>query len=447
MPRARYTTAAAHYKGGRSIYEWTPALLRSARFTAKGGSLWLAARAYTDLLGEDDRHHGTLASLAQSVLSLPLSFEADGDKRRLSRIERAALEDFAEMAPVAELISLVSWGVSLGVGLAQLRPWARGKSGRLLPRLQTWPLDCVRFDIERRVWLVDTDAGPVEVEQGTGEWILFLPYGGLDPWDKGTWRACAEWALLKREAKVLWGREAELSAGIRTAEVPDGASRVDRSRLADDLAEIGADGVVIPPYGYKLGIIQHAQTTFQTYREQIHAANAAIAVANKGESFTSGTDGQGGLGAGGVAGTHKDVSDERRNFLAGALAECLAAGLLSPWARVNFGGGAPVPVPCWQIEEEEDLETRGKAWKSAGDGLASLKAAGVPVDVRAAAEEIGLPLLSPEQERAEADKAREAFEERQEGQEGQKEDGEEDGEGEEQEGAEGAKEAPPDDPA
>jgi hypothetical protein len=392
----------------RFLFEWTPKLIRSAKVQAESGNFQLLGDLFEDLLGSDDRHHGTLASVAQRTLGLPLSFDADGDGRRKSKIEKAVEEDFPELAPLGELVDLVSQGLSVGFAVGQLVPWKMSRRGhRWLPKIQPVDTRCVRYSPECQEWYVMTSEGEVKITPGDGQWVLFLPYGSVRPWIRGTWRACAVWALLKTYAVKDWARNGEHAAGIKSVKTPKGAKDTDRREAAEALAEIGADGVFVPMPEWEMDLIQQTANTYQTFMEQINTANKAIAVANKGESHTSG-DGASGMGDS-AGKTRKEVSDEKSTFVARGLELFLYEQLLGPWSNINFGGGAPIPWPHFQTEQEEDLTQKATTWKTAAESIGALKAQGINVDAEAVCVEFSVPtkegepvLIEPEEEDEEA---------------------------------------------
>jgi hypothetical protein len=370
---------------------WTAKLVRQAKIQAESGNFQLLGDLYEDLLGGDDRHHGTLASVAQNALKLPLSFNADGDRRRKSRLETAIEEDFSELAPLAELVDLVSQGLSIGFAVGQLTPWKESRrGGRWLPRVQPIETRCVRHEPRTGEWFVMTDGGELKITPGDGQWILFTPYGSNRPWIRGTWRACSLWALLKQYAMKDWARNGENAAGIKTVETPEGAKDSDRKEAAEALAEIGADGVFVPMPKWKMELIQQTANTYQTYEKQIEVSNKAIAVANKGESHTSGDQAS---GMGDSAGkTRKEVSDEKSAFVAKALELFFYEQLLRPWTNINFGGAAQIPWPCYQTEEQEDLSQKAATWTAAAGAVKSLREQRINVSVEEVVEEFNIPI-------------------------------------------------------
>jgi 2'-5' RNA ligase len=259
--------------------------------------------------------------------------------------------------------------------------------------MKTWETRHLRYNYELQSWAVETDYGDMPITPGDGQWALFTPWGLERPWSKGTWRACANWALLKHYARRDWARQGELAGGLRTAEVPDQAKDSDRRQLAHDLEDIGSDAVLIPPPGYKAAIVQAAANTFQTFLNQIQVANQAIAVANKGESLTSGTDGSAGLGGAGLGRVQQDVSDQRIFFIAKAWEEFLYEQILYPWAVVNFGRTAPIPRARYQTEREEDLAIKARRWTETAAAIGALRAQGLPIDIMQIADDGAIPLL------------------------------------------------------
>ena len=369
---------------GRQLDDWTPALLRLALARAEVGDLRLAGELCDALLC-DDRIQGCLLSL-RGLFGLPLAFESGtGVRRRRARRELEVDEDWWEICPEDQLARLLAWGALLGVGVAELR-WTHSGT-RWLPKLHVWDARWLRWS-ESSSWTIETAQGAVRVTPGDGKWVLYTPFGGDRPWSHGAWRALARFWLLKRYAISDWGRYSEQAGGIRVATTEGEDSK--RSELARDLADVGKDTSIAMPKGWQLEVLGPSGESYQTFSEQISAANAAFAIALLGQNLSSEVTG----GSYAAAKVHAEVKDSVLRGHAEALATALHFQQLVPWAEQNFGDANAAPWPLWDTTPPRDRLSEMTAFASA---VSSLAAAGV--DTRKLAESLGLPLV-PLEDRA-----------------------------------------------
>lgn len=330
---------------GRALGEWTNTSLTTARILADGGTLSYAAEL-VDELRADSRVAGVLPQRVNGLLGLPLTFEASGDGRRRGRAVRAleADEDWWQIAPEHELADLHTWGLLLGVGLAEL-VWTTNDRGRAIPRLKVWDARWLRFEWTTRRWLLRTDdQGEVEVIPGGGKWVIYTPYGASRPWAKGLWRALARWWLLKTFALDDWARHGEMHGSpIRVGLAPEGSQAEDREAFAADLAEIGRDTSIVAPPGYTMELLEAEAKTWEQFPKQIETANAELSILLVGQNLTSEVTG----GSFAAAKIHENVRDDLVRFDAEALATCLNEQVLTWWAEFNFGDARLAPWPSW----------------------------------------------------------------------------------------------------
>lgn len=330
---------------GRYLSDWTNASLTTARLLADGGTLSYAAEL-VDELRADSRVAGVLPQRVNGLLGLEIEFEASGDGRRRGRAVRAleADEDWWQIAPEHELADLQTWGLLLGVGLAEL-VWTTNDLGRAIPRIKVWDPRWLRYEWQTRRWLLRTDdAGEIEIIPGGGKWVVYTPYGSSRPWAKGLWRALARWWLLKSFALNDWARHGEMHGSpIRVGVAAEGSQAEDREAFAEDLASIGSDTSIVPPHGYELRLVEATAKTWEQFPKQIETANAELSILLVGQNLTSEVTG----GSFAAAKIHENVRDDLVRFDAEALATCLNEQILKWWAEFNFGDARLAPWPSW----------------------------------------------------------------------------------------------------
>lgn len=373
----------------RYVKTFDEQVLLQARLSADCGQFDLLGDIFDNLLQKDAHHPGTLSAISEKALELDVCYNQDNSDE-VTPVEEAAAQDF-EHQNQQELHSLIGQGLSIGFVLVQLTPWKVNEAGRMVPTLKCWPVQAVNYDTRRRVWQIWTEGmSLVDVEIGTGQWALFTPYGTDRPWLKGTWRACADWCKSKVDARIDWDRQGETAAGIKTVKTPEGADNRDRRAAAQDLSNVGTDGVFVPPPLWEMDLFQASTSTYQTFEKKIETANKEISIANKGESFTAG-EGGGGL-AEGAGKTRKEVSDAKACFFAKALCDFFNEQILPIWTRENFADEKP---PCAEIHEEpvEDLQALSDTWNKTAEAAAKLLALGFKLDLKKLAQKMKLPIV------------------------------------------------------
>lgn len=379
--------------------DWSPDTIRAAEVLAAAGSYRLAAHLCRSMQS-DDRVLSSLGQLCDSVLGEELSFEASGDRRRSRKAIRAieADEDFWEMCPESELREFAEWYGTLGIALAQLVPVE--VNGRLIPRMQVWDPRFLRFDILTRRWLVTIDGGvEIPIAPGDGRWMLATAGSPLHVWQRAPWRAIARWWLLKDYARSDWGRYSEVKAGgILVANAVDEKrpneplqswTASERKKLTEALNTLGRDTSIALPRGIDLKIVEAAANTYETFTAQIDYANAGIAIAYLGQNLTTEVKG-GSLAA---SRTHEAVATGVKRALASALASVLHDQQFVYWAAWNFGDAGLAPWARWDVEPASDMQATGAGLKALGDGLQSMRTAGVDVDAVQLCEEHGVPVF------------------------------------------------------
>ena len=89
---------------------------------------------------------------------------------------------------------------------------------------------------------------------------------------------------------------------------------------------------------------------------------------------------------------HQQVANAVLRGQAESLSTTLHMQVLRWWAQFNFGSAEVAPWPSWNTDPPEDQAAMATGAKTLGDAIASLKAAGVPVDERAMAEKMRIPM-------------------------------------------------------
>jgi phage gp29-like protein len=396
----------------RLYREWTPALLRAAEIQADAGNLVLAADLCETMFG-DDRIKAVLDTRTDTLLGMPLSFEASGDGRRSPRLVKAleVEEDWYEAFPVSEQRMVHAWGIALGVGLAEIQwtDWdlnAKGSKSRTLPRIVAKSPRHLRYDWIERTWKLKVQnagdfsvgaADEIPISPGDGKWIIYTPASINRPWVWGAYRALSRWALLKRYAIQDWGYFSEkLGQGIWTVEgTGQGLNNDQRRMIAADIQAMGRGGVSVLPNGFSLKLIESAARSYESFKAQVDCADNGYAVAVLGQNLTTHAGASGNQGA---ASVHGKVSLGRTKFDDESLGTCWHDQALRPYALYNYGDEDLAPWPKRDTTPTEDLKEAASVIQQVGQGISSLVNAGAPVDLRKLCEKFKIPTLEPGEE-------------------------------------------------
>jgi phage gp29-like protein len=358
------------------------------------------AALLVDAMGRDDRIEGVFATRLDALHSLELDFSPpDGaeEDERAEKIAAECLRGWTRWFPESALRELRHWGLWLNAGIAQV-VWKKG--ARLEPTLQVWHPRHLRWDDSRGVYVVHTRERPVDVERGTGQWVLYQPFGERRGWMRGLVRSLAvpwlvrQWGIRDwaghSEAHGSPAKKAKLPPGSKNSEdakrfVREVASLAKRSAIA---VEQGRKSPTGETPGYDVELLEATADGHKVFAELLAYCDTSIAVRVKGSNLT--TEVKGGSFA--AAQTHREVDNDKLRFDAETTSTCLHDDVLEPWAEWNHGDRALAPWASWDTEPPEDLKAYAESLDKLGDGLKKLGDAAVPVDGAALAERFDIPL-------------------------------------------------------
>ena len=381
----------------RALLTWTPSQTRAAYSAAEAGHL-MRASDLVDAALEDDRVSGTLGTRVRGLLGLPTYLEPPNDQTPTdSPLMQAFETDFLRAYPEPVLEELITWGLTLGVGLGEQR-WAKA-DGRLVPFLRVWSPRWLRYDEGAGVWMLTTsNAGEIPVEPDDPRWLLYMPYGSHRPWRRALFRSVGLWWLLKRYAIQDWATYGEAHGNpVRAGLAPEGASKTDRAELAADLADMsGVSGIALPP-GYDVKLVEATANTWQTFQGQIKQADAGIAVAVLGQTLTTEVTG-GSLAA---AKVHDIVRHDLLESDEAGASTILHQGGARYWALFNYGDAELAPWWRWETEPPTDekakadtQQARATALSSVANVIATYAQMGLELDLQKLAADFDIPFAN-----------------------------------------------------
>lgn len=376
----------------RSVVEWTPGDVRAALLDADTGMMRRPALLVEAIMG-DDRVQGVLSTRTHGLLGLPVSFYGDPDLVALLQGVKALGDqpavpgDWAAMFPEAELAKLVSWGILLGVGLAERVPCEGRELGeREVPAIKIWHPQFLRWQWDIDQWFLMTSEGEIPIDPGDRRWILYMPYGEHRPWAYGAWRPIAFAWVLKQFALHDRARHSEVCGSpARVGTAPQASSEPMRQRWLRDIRKMGRDNAVVLEEGYTLELVESVGQTWKIYEDQIEWADRAIAITLAGQAVT--TEGTSGFSNGNI---HAAIKQDLIQFTATSLSTCLFGQALVWWAADNFEGPVIAPHPQWDTAPPVDKEKLAQAYKALGDGLTAILAAAAQAGITKKPDVIGI---------------------------------------------------------
>lgn len=388
--------------------DWTSRDVKSAWAEAQLGNLQPAADL-CELVMQDERVKVALSVRNSALFRRDnLSFEPGADRRRTSVITALA-EDWPAIAPEATLKDVVSWSLFLGVCPVQ-KVWGWSEeTGRDLPRLVKWSPRWLRFDWQKRLWvlLVQAPGGAVVeriVEKRDREFWLHFHEGEHRPWTRGLWWSVCVWWLAKQYAIADWASY-NRAAGtpIPKGKAPKELKEDARDKWRKQLAGLKRGQAVVLPEGFDVEYLLAPTAQYKTFLEKLAVANRGMSTAIQGGNLTSEVD-SGSLAA-------AEVHERRLYELVSCDAEVLStsarAGVCEDWALSNFGARALAPYPLWDTQPPEDAVKVADKLKKVGEGVEtanrSLAPYGLEVDAEAVFKGARIPIrVRPERPAPEA---------------------------------------------
>lgn len=377
------------------------ARVKSALTALETGSFELAADL-VDAMGRDDRIEGVLGARLDALAGLEFEFEppaGEEENEAAVAIAEEASREWTRWIPEDAVRELRAWGLWLNAGIAQVR-WERG-ADRWTPRLEVWHARNVRWNATEERYEVLTREGLVPVVTGTGEWVLYTPYGARRGWMRGLLRSLAVPWLIRQWGLRDWAGHSEAhGTPAKKAKVPPGTPPEQGNKFLREVAllskrmaiklEQGRKGPQVGEVpGFDVELLEATVDGHRVFKELLAYCDVAIAVRVKGSNLTTEVSENGSRAA---SQTHREVDNDKLRFDAQTTSTCLHDQVVEPWAEFNHGARELAPWPSWATEPPEDLRTKAETLDKLGDALKKLGDAAVPIDGPKIAEDFGIPL-------------------------------------------------------
>lgn len=361
--------------------------------------------------GRDDRitacrNTRIRALVGRNGCNFNLVASEDGDQRKAGRVQKDVEARFHTVCPEETLARIQQDVIDLGVSVSRIHWYFDWTWSEWLPRLEPWSMEWIRWDSTRGCYLAQTDGqGEVEVRPGTGEWLIVEP-GGSHGWQSGAVRALAMPFFFRNATWKDWARYCEKhGVPILSIKEPpaqnDTAGKATKDKFFASLRRLGREGILRLPKSsdgkaaYEAEILEPKSLSWPAFKGFLERLDVCIAVYLLGQNLS--TEVSGGSFAAAVS-----QNRVRLDYLA-ADAEALSSALRTQvwmwWGRFNHDTWDDLltPWPVWTTSVPEDLKLKAEMMVFVGKAIKAFQDAKVPIDVRAIAEQFGVPVLSIEE--------------------------------------------------
>jgi hypothetical protein len=370
--------------------EITMGVRKAALDLCEQGVLREAADITRAAMTESGYARGILSDLTHGLWSLPHAFIGDPEMIAALDDSHERIGQWRVMFPEPDVIRLLSWGITLGVGIGQMRrkyttadayplDLAEAADGYHVPVLnrpigahdtrilRTWDPKYLRHQWWDDTWWLMTADGEIRITPNDGEWILYCPFGSQKPWEYGTWRSLTRAFVVERDAIFDQSRHAEVLAPLRVGKVPQGTTERQRKKYLDQIRAMKRMGVFVLPPGLEYTIVESTSKIADIYSKIIQFARDEYAMQSGVLTTATGSPGF----------SKGDVQERFTRAILSSLGGSLAAtfynGALVQWGQENYGRE---DAPRVEIDTAapEDKKARAETIKTAGEALVSLDA-------------------------------------------------------------------------
>lgn len=367
------------------------------------GNFVLSGAVATHVLRDADLY-GALLQRVGGLLGLPLTIEPALHRatRQAQDLAETLEEIWPRMICRAAMSDIISDAVLMGFAVAQIVwDWDEDR-GELVPRLDPWPATHVQYRPYDRTWWALAREGYVPITPGDGTWFLYAPMSVRHPQMWGALRCVSEWFLRSQRSATAATQYADVRGqGVWIAEVPATAQNdVQTRRWLASIKNLGRNGVIPAPQtdskasSFNVRVEEAKGNSFEIFELLLRVSGARFRLAILGQNLTANNDDHATHASGKTGeGIRSDVK-EADGETAG---DAIYHQLLRPWARYQTGRADLAPWGGWDTEPESDRAEDATTLATVGNSFttwsAALASQGRAVDVVAAAERFGMPLL------------------------------------------------------
>ena len=371
---------------------WYLADLEKAQASADVGNLQPAAQLYR-AMKRDGVLQGLLSARSAGLIRLPKKYYGDVEVTDMLRAGNGTRPVFDEMLPPAELAAIVSDGVALGVGLAELVP----VDGRPYPVMVRLDPEYLQYRWQENRWYFLSIAGALPITPGDGRWVLHVPGPRMSPWHFGLWPALGRSFINKEHAMMHRSNySAKLANPARAAVSPKGGVEQERRGFLKKVIAWGVNTVFELPPGWDVKLIESNGRGIDVFQKEIDTSDNEYQVAITGQAQTT----EGGSGF-----SNAEVPNQiREDLIIGdgdSAAYTVNTQVLPQFLVRNFGGPTAITERAtnmqWETGKPKELEAASKTLLQTAQAIAALvqatAASGRQLNVDALCERFAIPLV------------------------------------------------------
>lgn len=365
---------------------WTVEAVRAAVAQHEVGQFHSSA-LLCDAMGRDDRIVSALDTLILGVLRLPFAITSANDVEDIETAElcRTALWLVWRRAVTDDqLYEALRWLVMMGFVLVELF-WNTDDPAHWVPeRVHVWHPQFIAWDDVKKVFLLQTTEGPIEVDPLNlgGKWLLIAP-GGERAWMRGAVRSLADDFVAHDDALRDWLRDSEKhGSGWLKAKIPTGSGdSADKDAFLESIANVGTEPVIECPFddrgvGYDLSVMETGKDHAAGFERLLVRLDANINIRLLGQNASTENAGpyvaKGGLFA--------KVTLDRIDGVVGPLEQAFREHIARPFAAFNYGDERFAPIPDYDSEPPPDKAAQAQTMLTVAQAVSTLKLAGKEVD-------------------------------------------------------------------
>lgn len=367
------------------------------------GDFTLSGAVATHVLRDADLY-GALLQRVTGLLGLPLVIEPA--QHRASRQALTLAEElevlWPRMVSRAAMSDIICDAVLLGFAVGQIVWDWDDDRGELVPRLEPWPATHVQYHPYDRTWWAIAHEGLVQITPGDGTWFLYTPMSAAHPQMWGALRCTAEWFLRAQNAATSATQYANVRGqGVWIAEVPATAQNDPQTRRwLQSIKNLGRNGLIPAPQttdkagSFNVRVEEAKGNSFEIFDLLLRVSGARFRLAILGQNLTANNDDHATHASGK---TGNDIRSDVKEADGETSGDAIYQQLLRPWARYQTGRADLAPWGGWDTEPESDRAEDATTLATVGGSFATwrteLATRGRLIDVVAAAERFGMPLL------------------------------------------------------
>ena len=349
-----------------AISSWDIDSVRRAMTGLQRGYFRRAA-SLGDSVIADSRIAPVLDTRINAVLRLPYSLEVTDDAQEAARDE--LLPQIDRLFPDSIMREVLRHGLLLGAAPVEMT-WRLDdprRPRRMMPELSAWHPQNLYYELGQKVWRLESEEGPVELDFGEGKWLLFRPFGHKYPFLHGLIRRLATLYLIRTYVERDWNRWSERHGiPIYTVHRPDDATDEEINEFRVALEDMGAEGLVDLPSridsegnvvaGWSLSFLEPRSQSHLGFRNLKRAVDTDAAIAVLGQNLTTEVEG----GSFAAAQIQNRVRLDYLEADAAALAG-FQHDVLRCWAELNLGNPDLAPKPFFDTTPPKE-ETQIEEW-------------------------------------------------------------------------------------